>query len=71
MATPTPELNATVADVTRRIRKRSAERRALYEARMADQHRRGVHRGELSCGNLAHGFAACGAEDKGRLQILP
>ncbi|MFC2992501.1 phosphogluconate dehydratase [Halomonas tibetensis] len=70
MATPTPPLNATVADVTRRIRERSAERRALYEARMADQHRRGVHRGELSCGNLAHGFAACGSEDKNSLKLM-
>ncbi|WP_290789723.1 phosphogluconate dehydratase [Halomonas sp.] len=70
MATPTPHLNATVADVTRRIRERSAERRALYEARMADQHRRGVHRGELSCGNLAHGFAACGSDDKNSLKLM-
>ncbi|SDN66009.1 6-phosphogluconate dehydratase [Halomonas shengliensis] len=70
MASPTPALNATVADVTRRIRERSAERRALYEARMADQHRRGVHRGELSCGNLAHGFAACGLEDKNALKLM-
>jgi phosphogluconate dehydratase len=70
MATPIPALNATVADVTRRIRERSAERRALYEARMADQHRRGVHRGELSCGNLAHGFAACGTEDKNSLKLM-
>ncbi|MFB9146918.1 phosphogluconate dehydratase [Halomonas alkalicola] len=70
MATTPPALNATVADVTRRIRERSAERRALYEARMAAQHRRGVHRGELSCGNLAHGFAACGAEEKDRLKLM-
>ncbi|MDT8879685.1 phosphogluconate dehydratase [Halomonas saccharevitans] len=70
MASAIPALNASVADVTRRIRARSAERRALYEARMADQHRRGVHRGELSCGNLAHGFAACGAEDKDALKLM-
>ena len=63
-------LNATVAEVTRRISERSAERRALYEARMAAQHRRGVHRGELSCGNLAHGFAACGAEEKQALKLM-
>ncbi|GHE21522.1 phosphogluconate dehydratase [Halomonas urumqiensis] len=70
MASPTPALNATVANVTQRIRERSAERRALYESRMADQHQRGVHRGELSCGNLAHGFAACGSEDKNRLKMM-
>ncbi|SEM06666.1 phosphogluconate dehydratase [Halomonas caseinilytica] len=66
---PTP-LNATVQQVTERIHERSRERRALYEQRMDDQHRRGVHRAELSCGNLAHGFAACGTEDKNALKML-
>ncbi|MFC3284882.1 phosphogluconate dehydratase [Litchfieldella rifensis] len=70
MATQTPSLHDTVDQVTRRIRERSHERRALYEQRMADQHGRGVHRGELSCGNLAHGFAACGDTDKGRLKMM-
>ncbi len=65
-----PSLDPTVADITRRIRERSSERRALYEARMADQHRRGVHRSELSCGNLAHGFAACGETDKNALKLM-
>ncbi|MCA1772346.1 MAG: dihydroxy-acid dehydratase, partial [Halomonas sp.] len=63
-------LNPTVAEVTQRIRERSAERRALYEQRMADQHKRGVHRGELSCGNLAHGFAACNPQDKDSLKLM-
>ncbi|MGS2743843.1 phosphogluconate dehydratase [Halomonas sp. LS-001] len=63
-------LNPTVAEVTQRIRERSAERRALYEQRMADQHKRGVHRAELSCGNLAHGFAACNPQDKDSLKLM-
>ncbi len=62
-------IHPTVAQVTRRIRERSQERRASYERHMQDQHRQGVHRGELSCGNLAHGFAACGSEDKDRLKL--
>ncbi|MFG6138262.1 phosphogluconate dehydratase [Halomonas sp. B23F22_10] len=70
MAHASTPLNATVQQVTQRIRERSAERRALYERRMADQHRRGVHRGELSCGNLAHGFAACGSQDKNSLKLM-
>ncbi|MBS9402872.1 phosphogluconate dehydratase [Halomonas sp. TRM85114] len=70
MTSTTPELNDTVKRVTERIRERSAERRALYESRMADQHKRGVHRGELSCGNLAHGFAACGETDKNSLKLM-
>jgi len=70
MATSSSPLNPTVAKITQRIRERSAERRALYEQRMADQHRQGVHRGSLSCGNLAHGFAACGSEDKNALKLM-
>ncbi|WP_110685397.1 phosphogluconate dehydratase [Salinicola aestuarinus] len=63
-------LHATVDRVTQRIEMRSAERRRLYESRMEAQHRRGVHRGELSCGNLAHGFAACNAADKNSLKLM-
>ncbi|MBB3142126.1 phosphogluconate dehydratase [Halomonas organivorans] len=70
MAQASTPLNATVQQVTQRIRERSAERRALYEQRMADQHKRGVHRAELSCGNLAHGFAACGTQDKDSLKLM-
>ncbi|WP_447928674.1 phosphogluconate dehydratase [Vreelandella sp. EE27] len=71
MPSSTPAtLNATVAKVTQRIRDRSKERRALYEQRMADQHKRGVHRGELSCGNLAHGFAACSPGEKDSLKLM-
>ncbi|MCP1327874.1 phosphogluconate dehydratase [Halomonas sp. 707D4] len=66
-ATP---LNATVANVTARIAERSKERRALYEQRMTDQHRRGVHRAELACGNLAHGFAACSPAEKDTLKLM-
>jgi phosphogluconate dehydratase len=69
MARPTA-LNSTVEQVTACIRDRSRERRRLYEAHMAAQHKQGVHRGELSCGNLAHGFAGCDhADDKDRLKL--
>ncbi|WP_438455996.1 phosphogluconate dehydratase [Vreelandella venusta] len=71
MPSSTPAtLNPTVAEVTQSIRERSAERRALYEQRMADQHKRGVHRAELSCGNLAHGFAACSPQEKDSLKLM-
>lgn len=63
-------VHETVARVTQRIRERSSERRALYERHMQDQHRRGVHRGELSCGNLAHGVAACSTQDKDQLKLM-
>lgn len=63
-------LNQIVADVTRRIEERSKERRALYEKRMHDQYKRGVHRSDLSCGNLAHGVASCGSQDKNQLKLM-
>ncbi|AMD02519.1 phosphogluconate dehydratase [Halomonas chromatireducens] len=70
MARPSAALHSTVHQVTERIRKRSQERRKLYEAHMAAQHSQGVHRGELSCGNLAHGFAGCDVDtDKDRLKL--
>ncbi|QJQ96079.1 MULTISPECIES: phosphogluconate dehydratase [Halomonadaceae] len=71
MATEHFPLNDSVRRVTERIRERSHLRRSLYEGHMEEQHRQGVHRGELSCGNLAHGFAGCdNGEDKGRLKLM-
>ncbi len=60
-------LNARVGEVTERIRLRSRERRSAYRERIAAARDRAPHRGKLSCGNLAHGFAACGAGDKASL----
>lgn len=70
MSNASTQMNATVAEVTQCIAERSKERRALYEKRMADQHRRGVHRAELACGNLAHGFAACSPQEKDTLKLM-
>jgi len=63
-------MNPTVAAVTERIEKRSAASRKDYLARMAKARKQGPHRGALSCGNLAHGFAACGKDDKQELRSL-
>lgn len=57
------DLHPTVAAVTDRIVARSAPRRAAYLDLMERQRDAGTNRGNLSCGNLAHGFAASG-EDK-------
>ena len=51
-------LHPTIAKVTDRITRRSAERRAAYLDLMQRQRDAGTNRGMLSCGNLAHGFAA-------------
>lgn len=60
-------LNETLERVTARIVSRSAKTRAAYLAQMRAARDAGPHRQRLSCGNLAHGFAACGETDKARL----
>src|SRR5690606_34808472 len=56
-----------VQDVTDRIAARSADTRRDYLNRIEAQRQKGVYRASLSCGNLAHGFAACAPADKARL----
>ncbi len=56
-------LHPTIAAVTDRIVARSAQRRAAYLDLIERQREAGTNRGNLSCGNLAHGFAAAG-DDK-------
>jgi phosphogluconate dehydratase len=50
--------------VTDRIRERSKVSREAYLERIAGAASQTVKRSTLSCGNLAHGFAACAAHDK-------
>jgi phosphogluconate dehydratase len=61
-------LNPTIVEVTERIRERSRDRRAAYLARIDAAAGNRPHRTTLSCGNLAHGFAACGPGDKEALR---
>ncbi|MES1926719.1 phosphogluconate dehydratase [Salinisphaera sp. T31B1] len=51
-------LHPVIDDVTRRIIERSRDTRGDYLARIEHAASQGPHRGHLSCGNLAHGFAA-------------
>ena len=57
------KLNAIFEAVTARVTERSKPGRAAYLDLIARQRDAGVNRPTLSCGNLAHGFAASG-EDK-------
>ena len=57
-------MNSQIQDVTDRIIERSQSTRAAYLAKIDKARRDGPHRGVLSCGNLAHGFAASSPEDK-------
>ena len=63
-------LNAKVAEITARIEERSRETRKDYEDRMEAARNNKVQRSALSCGNLAHGFAACAAEEKDSLKVM-
>jgi phosphogluconate dehydratase len=56
-------LHPTIEAVTRRIAERSRPSRRTYLDLIARERDSGVERPNLSCGNLAHGFAAAG-EDK-------
>ncbi|KQT49873.1 phosphogluconate dehydratase [Devosia sp. Leaf420] len=56
-----------IKDVTDRIAARSQDTRRDYLARIESAREAGVHRSSLSCGNLAHAFAACAPSEKAAL----
>ncbi|MDZ7823585.1 MAG: phosphogluconate dehydratase [Ahrensia sp.] len=62
------DVNATVSAVTARIVERSKASREVYLERIAAKSSQGPKRSSLACANLAHGFAACGTDDKAMLQ---
>ncbi|MCL1038257.1 phosphogluconate dehydratase [Shewanella submarina] len=63
-------MHSVVQAVTDRIIARSKASREKYLAALNEARGNGVHRSSLSCGNLAHGYAACNAADKGTLRQL-
>ncbi|MGS0675693.1 phosphogluconate dehydratase [Shewanella sp. 125m-1] len=63
-------MHSVVQSVTDRIIERSKDSRAKYLAALDDAKNKGVHRSALSCGNLAHGFAACNPADKSAIKQL-
>ncbi|QFU22676.1 phosphogluconate dehydratase [Shewanella eurypsychrophilus] len=63
-------MHAVVQSVTDRIIERSKVSRAKYLAALNEAKLNGVHRSALSCGNLAHGFAACNPNDKQAIKGL-
>ena len=56
-----------IQDVTDRIVARSRDTRRDYLNHLDEAREAGVHRAALSCGNLAHGFAACSPAEKASL----
>ncbi|ALS98197.1 phosphogluconate dehydratase [Lacimicrobium alkaliphilum] len=63
-------MNPIIQRVTDRIIKRSQKTRDEYLQKIDKARRDGPHRGVLSCGNLAHGFAACNPDDKSSLRSM-
>jgi phosphogluconate dehydratase len=61
-------IHPVIAEVTERIVKRSHATRSAYLARIDAARGDGTQRQHLSCGNLAHGFAACDETDKDALR---
>ncbi len=60
-------LHSVLSKVTARIVERSQQGRQAYLDHLHRARDRGPRRHQLSCSNLAHGFAACGAADKAAL----
>ncbi|NQZ82249.1 MAG: phosphogluconate dehydratase [Colwellia sp.] len=63
-------MKTEILEITQRIIERSKASRSQYLAKIDAAKSTTVHRASLSCGNLAHGFAACGKDDKQTLQGL-
>ncbi|MGA7438395.1 MAG: phosphogluconate dehydratase [Luteibacter sp.] len=61
-------LHPVLAEVTQRIVERSRASRAAYLAKIDPARGNGAKRHHLSCGNLAHGFAASCETDKDALR---
>jgi phosphogluconate dehydratase len=61
-------VHPVIAEVTERIVERSRATRTAYLAKIDAARGDGTSRQHLSCGNLAHGFAACDATDKDALR---
>ncbi len=61
-------MNKNILQITQRIIDRSKDTRAAYLKKIDGEKSTTVHRASLSCGNLAHGFAACGKDDKATLR---
>ncbi len=60
-------MHPVLEKVTHEIIERSKDTRSNYLSRLDAAIEKGPHRAKLACGNLAHGFAACAAQEKADL----
>lgn len=63
-------MNSTVEAVTARIIERSQDRRQAYVSAMRNTMDNNPPKTRLSCGNLAHAYAACGEQDKNTIKLM-
>ena len=63
-------MNSTVEAVTARIVERSRSTREAYVAAMRATMDDNPPKTRLSCGNLAHAYAACGSGDKNTIKLM-
>ncbi len=61
------KLHSVLESTAAAIASRSAKSRAAYLARLSRMRDAGTGRGKIGCANLAHGVAACPADDKAAL----
>ncbi|MER2492960.1 phosphogluconate dehydratase [Catenovulum sediminis] len=61
-------MNSIVQEVTERVIERSRDTRKAYLDKVERARIKGPHREVLSCGNLAHGYAACAKNEKNTLK---
>lgn len=63
-------MHAEVSRITLNIAQRSRALRDDYRRQIDEMSRQPVQRSQLSCGNLAHGVAACGSADKSVIKMM-
>lgn len=63
-------LHPEIARITNALRERSRDSRASYLAHLQQMRDADPPRRRLSCGNLAHGYAACSADDKQAIRLM-
>ncbi|HEY1721493.1 MAG TPA: phosphogluconate dehydratase [Magnetospirillaceae bacterium] len=63
-------MHDTVTEVTERIASRSRDSRGAYLERLTRAASQTPRRAKLGCGNLAHGYAACSADEKADLDAF-
>ncbi len=63
-------MHSEVLRVTQNIAERSRTLRDQYRCDIDEMTSQPLNRSQLSCGNLAHGVASCGAEEKSTIKMM-